>query len=156
MDSIATINKYFPELSKIQVTQFEELGNLFGYWNQHINVVSRKDIDHLYERHVLHSLSIAKYITFKTGDKILDAGTGGGFPGIPLSILFPEVNFHLVDSVGKKIKVVDAIVESLKLKNIMTQQIRAEQLDTEYDFVVRRAVTDLKTFIHWFEKNISS
>jgi len=150
------IFKYFPDLSETQKSQFNQLYDLYTDWNSKINVVSRKDIDELYIRHVLHSLGIAKVMAFKPGTSVLDVGTGGGFPGIPLAILFPEVNFHLVDSIGKKIKVVEAVTEALKLDNVRADKARAEQLNTKYDFVVSRAVTRLKPFYQWvknkFEK----
>jgi len=125
------------------------LGGLYAKWNSSINVISRKDVDHLYERHVLHSLAIAKVINFAPGARALDVGTGGGFPGIPLAILFPETHFHLIDSIGKKLKVVDAVVDAIQLQNVTTQHIRAEQLTGEYDFVVSRAVTSLPVFLSW-------
>jgi 16S rRNA (guanine527-N7)-methyltransferase len=128
---------------------------LYAGWNAQINVISRKDFSGFYERHVLHSLGIAKFTSFKDGSKILDVGTGGGFPGIPLAILFPKVQFHLVDSIGKKIKVVNGVTDSLKLKNVVAEQIRAEQLKEKYDFVVSRAVTRLPEFVKWVQKNIS-
>ncbi len=143
------IAKYFPQLTQKQLDQFARLAPLYGEWNAKINVISRKDIDQLYERHVLHSLGIAKVISFKSGSEILDVGTGGGFPGIPLAILFPECRFHLVDSIGKKIKVVQEVAAALDLTNVEAQQIRAEQLSGKYDFVVSRAVTDLKEFYGW-------
>jgi len=147
--------KYFPRLTPDQIGLFRQLAPIYSEWNSKINVISRKDIDQLYERHVLHSLAIAKFIRFTSGSEILDVGTGGGFPGIPLAILFPECRFHLVDSIGKKIKVVNAVAESLGLKNITTEQIRAEQLKGKYDFVVSRAVTTLPEFVGWVGKNIS-
>lgn len=143
------IRKYFPGLSSTQLQQFTQLEPLYREWNAQINVISRKDIEQLYERHVLHSLGIAKVISFKDGTDILDVGTGGGFPGIPLAILFPECQFHLVDSIGKKIKVVQEVTAALGLQNVEAQQIRAEQLTDKYDFVVSRAVTDLKEFYGW-------
>lgn len=131
------------------------LESLYAHWNVQINVISRKDFVSLYEKHVLHSLAIAKFIRFVPGTKILDVGTGGGFPGIPLAILFPEVMFHLVDSIGKKIKVVNSITESLGLKNVLAEQKRAEQLNGQYDFVVSRAVTRLPEFVPLVKNNIS-
>jgi len=145
----SSLNKYFPELTTRQKEQFAMLGGLYTEWNKRINVVSRKDIAHLYERHVLHSLAIAKVVGFAPGAGVLDVGTGGGFPGLPLAILFPETNFNLIDSVGKKLKVVDAITEALQLQNIATQHIRAEQLTGKYDFAVSRAVTSLSAFLPW-------
>lgn len=128
---------------------------LYADWNAKINVISRKDIEELYERHVLHSLAIARFIRFTPGTKVLDVGTGGGFPGIPLAIMFPGVSFHLVDSIGKKIKVVSSVAESLGLENVLAQQVRAEQLNERYDFIVSRAVTKLPEFVGWVQKNIS-
>src|ERR1039458_62255 len=136
MDDVQIILKYFPNLSEKQKEEFAKLGELYADWNSKINVISRKDIDNFYERHVLHSLGIAKMISFKPKTKILDVGTGGGFPGIPLAILFPECEFHLVDSVGKKIKVVNAVAESLGLKNVKAEQVRAEELKEKFHFVV--------------------
>ena len=130
------------------------LEDLYRFWNARINVISRKNIDHLYEQHVLHSLSIAKVIDFKAGARILDVGTGGGFPGIPLAILFENAHFHLVDSVGKKIRVVSEIVKSLDLKNIRTSHQRAEQLNEKYDFVVSRAVADMNILVSWVKNKI--
>lgn len=149
------INKYFPKLSEKQITLFEQLEPLYAEWNAQINVISRKDFTEFYEHHVLHSLGIAKLISFTPGTKILDVGTGGGFPGIPLAIMFPEVQFHLVDSIGKKIKVVHGVVNSLGLINVTAEQIRAEQLTDKYDFVVSRAVTRLPEFVLWVRKNIA-
>lgn len=149
------ILKYFPELTDLQKDQFTQLQGLYADWNERINVVSRKDIENIYERHVLHSLAIAKVVSFKKGTSILDVGTGGGFPGIPLAILFPESNFHLVDSIGKKIKVVNAVSESLGLTNVKGQHARAEEIKDEYDFVVSRAVTRLVKFYPWVRRNFS-
>ena len=142
---------YFPQLTHCQKEQFALLGDLYTEWNQCINVISRKDIDHLSERHVLHSLAIAKRISFAPGARVLDVGTGGGFPGIPLAIFFPETSFHLIDSIGKKLKVVEAVAGALQLKNVTIQQIRAEQLTGEFDFVVSRAVSSLSTFLPWMK-----
>ncbi len=150
--NISLITKYFPNLNVQQKEQFEQLFDLYSHWNAQINVISRKDIEHLYEHHVLHSLGIAKVISFKPKTKILDVGTGGGFPGIPLAILFPESNFHLVDSIGKKIKVVKAVSEALGLKNVFSEQARAEEVNDKFDFVVSRAVTKLPEFIEWVKK----
>jgi 16S rRNA (guanine527-N7)-methyltransferase len=133
----------------------DRLQELYADWNSKINVISRKDFSEFYERHVLHSLAIAKFIQFKPGTKILDVGTGGGFPGIPLAIYFPGVRFHLIDSIGKKIKVVNAVKDSLGLKNLSAEQIRAEQVNQKYDFVVSRAVTSLPAFVPWVQKNIA-
>ncbi|WP_346861386.1 16S rRNA (guanine(527)-N(7))-methyltransferase RsmG [uncultured Draconibacterium sp.] len=149
------IRKYFPHLSETQIELFTQLEPLYAEWNAQINVISRKDFSEFYERHVLHSLAIAKLIRFVGKTKILDVGTGGGFPGIPLAILFPDVDFHLVDSIGKKIKVVNGVAASLGLKNVRAEQIRAEQLKDKYDFVVSRAVTRLPEFVPWIQKNIS-
>ena len=150
-----TIFKHFPELSKKQKEQFQLMGSLYKDWNQKINVVSRKDIDELYLRHVLHSLGIAKVQSFSPGSKILDVGTGGGFPGIPLAILFPEVDFHLVDSIGKKIKVVEEVVEGLQLKNVKATNARVEGVSGNYDFIVSRAVAQMETFVHWVKGKIA-
>jgi 16S rRNA (guanine527-N7)-methyltransferase len=149
------ITKYFPKLNEIQRSQFEQLQPLYAEWNAQINVISRKDFPDFYEHHVLHSLAIAKLISFTSGTKILDVGTGGGFPGIPLAIYFPQTQFHLVDSIGKKIKVVNNVIESLGLQNVTAQQIRAEELTDKYDFVVSRAVTRLPEFVPWVRKNIA-
>lgn len=149
------ITKYFPKLKPEQYELFSQLQPLYAEWNAQINVISRKDFDGFYERHVLHSLAIAKFIGFTPGTKILDVGTGGGFPGIPLAIFFPEVQFHLVDSIGKKIKVVNNVIKSLGLQNATAEQIRAEELKGEYDFVVSRAVTSLPEFVPWVRKNIA-
>ena len=142
------ILKYFPELSSDKIEKFKQLEGLYIYWNQRINVVSRKNINELYINHVLHSLAIAKIINFKNETKILDVGTGGGFPGIPLAILFPDCNFTLVDSIAKKIHVVDSIVDSLKLDNICTSVTRVESLNTKHDFIVSRAVTNMSKFLN--------
>lgn len=150
------IQKYFTSLSETQISRFARLGPIYAEWNEKINVISRKDIGSLYEKHVLHSLAIAKVIRFTPGTTILDVGTGGGFPGIPLAILFPEVSFHLVDSIGKKIKVVKAVAEALQLDNVVADQVRAEELKVKYDFVVSRAVTTLPEFVKWILKNISA
>ena len=147
--------KYFPALSPVQILCFEKLGDLYGEWNQKINVISRADIEHLYIRHILHSLAIAKVISFHPQTKILDVGTGGGFPGIPLAILFPDTDFLLIDSVGKKIKVVQAVADELQLKNVNALNIRVEQVKEKFDFVVSRAVTAFPQFVSLIEKNIS-
>ena len=143
------LQKYFKNLTEQQIAQFDQLYSLYSFWNSQINVISRKDIDELYERHILHSLGIAKFITFKKGEKVLDVGTGGGFPGIPLAILFPETDFHLVDSIGKKIKVVTEVAAALGLTNVKASHLRAEQVTDKYDFVVSRAVTRLIDFYPW-------
>ena len=150
------ILKYFPGLPEHQIKQLQQLQPLYTEWNSRINVISRKDIDQLYERHVLHSLSIAKFVRFRPGTSVLDVGTGGGFPGIPLAVLFPEVKFHLADSIRKKIKVVHEIAAALELKNVSAEQIRAEELKGKYDFVVSRAVTRLPEFVKWIGKNVAS
>ena len=149
------ITKYFPHLSADQKKQFEQLKELYKDWNLKINVVSRKDIDELYLRHVLHSLGIAKIQEFKPGSSILDVGTGGGFPGIPLAILFPETKFHLVDSIGKKIKVVDEVVAGLGIINVKTTNSRVEEITGKYDFIVSRAVAAMPTFVHWVKGKIA-
>ena len=143
------ILKYFPNLTEIQKQQFEQLQELYEDWNLKINVVSRKDIEELYLRHVLHSLGIAKIQAFLPGSQILDVGTGGGFPGIPLAILFPEVQFHLVDSIGKKIKVVEEVFAGLQLQNVKTTNARVETVLGKYDFIVSRAVAQMETFVRW-------
>ena len=149
------IQKYFPNLTEIQFKQFEALQGLYENWNAQINVISRKDIESLYLRHVLHSLSIAKLIQFQDGAKILDIGTGGGFPGIPLAILFPEVTFHLVDSINKKLKVVNGVAESLGLENVYTTHARAETIEGQYDFIISRAVTRMPEFVSWIKNKVA-
>ncbi len=148
------ILKYFPNLTDTQKAQFAALGTLYEDWNSKINVISRKDIGNLYEHHVLHSLGIAKTINFRPGTTVMDLGTGGGFPGIPLAILFPEVSFHLIDSVGKKIKVTTEVAASLGLKNVTTRQCRAEEEKAQFDFVVSRAVMPLADLVKIIRKNI--
>ncbi|RKD19482.1 16S rRNA (guanine(527)-N(7))-methyltransferase [Pelobium manganitolerans] len=143
------IQQYFPDLSAQQIQQFDQLFELYQTWNSQINVISRKDIDQLYERHILHSLGIAKIFSFLPGQHVMDVGTGGGFPGVPLAILFPETNFLLVDSIGKKIKVVNEVATAVGLKNLKAVHSRAEQVDQKFDFVVSRAVTKLKDFYPW-------
>jgi 16S rRNA (guanine527-N7)-methyltransferase len=154
LNGIAIISKHFPDLTSHQVEQFRQLGPLYRDWNSKINVISRQDIDNLYERHVLHSLSIARVIQFKPGTDILDAGTGGGFPGIPLAVMFPEVHFHLVDSTAKKLSVVREIATMTGLKNITTEHSRLEDHRERYDFVVSRAVATLEQMLAWILKNI--
>ncbi|MCR5065925.1 MAG: 16S rRNA (guanine(527)-N(7))-methyltransferase RsmG [Bacteroidales bacterium] len=149
------ILKYFPNLTERQKEQFAALPDLYGDWNSKINVISRKDMDNFMEHHVLHSLAIAKVLQFKTMAEVMDLGTGGGFPGIPLAIMFPDANFYLVDSIGKKIKVVQSVAESLQLKNVKAEQIRAEQVDRDFDFIVSRAVTDLSQFVGWVRGKLS-
>jgi len=147
--------KYFPNLTEDQISKFEQLESLYKDWNLKINVVSRKDIDELYLRHVLHSLAIAKLIQFKDGSKLLDVGTGGGFPGIPLAILFPECSFHLVDSIAKKLKVIDEVVAGLGLTNVKTTHSRVEDINGNYDFIISRAVAAMPTFVHWVKGKIA-
>jgi len=149
------ITTYFNGLSDVQLHQFEQLEALYKEWNAQINVVSRKDIDELYLRHVLHSLGIAKVLSFKPGAHILDVGTGGGFPGIPLAILFPECKFHLVDSIAKKLKVIDEVVEGLGLTNVKTTHSRVEEITGTYDFIVSRAVAAMPTFVRWVKGKIA-
>ncbi|PNQ75275.1 16S rRNA (guanine(527)-N(7))-methyltransferase RsmG [Hanstruepera neustonica] len=149
------ILKYFPNLTDDQIVKFRKLESLYQDWNLKINVVSRKDIDELYLRHVLHSLAIPKVIQFKDGTKIMDVGTGGGFPGIPLAILFPECSFHLVDSIAKKLKVVEEVVEGLGLENVKTTHTRVEDINDTYDFIVSRAVAAMPTFVHWIKGKVA-
>ncbi|MCC1483233.1 16S rRNA (guanine(527)-N(7))-methyltransferase RsmG [Winogradskyella immobilis] len=148
------ILKYFPNLTELQIQQFEALENLYKDWNSKINVVSRKDIDELYLRHVLHSLAIAKVMPFADGSSVLDVGTGGGFPGVPLAILFPNCQFHLVDSINKKLKVVNSVAEQLELKNIKTTHSRVEAINETFDFIVSRAVTAMPEFTKWVKGKI--
>lgn len=152
MHNAGIIFRYFPSLTEKQRDQFNSLYGLYSDWNEKINVISRKDIDNLYTNHVLHSLGIAKIISFKPGTRVLDVGTGGGFPGIPLAILFPEAQFHLVDSIGKKITVVNAVSHALGLRNVTGEQIRAEHVTGSFDFIVSRAVTRLKEFYGWVHR----
>ncbi len=149
------ILKYFPNITEDQILKFKKLESLYQDWNLKINVVSRKDIDELYLRHVLHSLGIAKVITFKDGSRLMDVGTGGGFPGIPLAILFPNCSFHLVDSIAKKLKVVDEVVEGLGLANVKTTHSRVEDIHDTYDFIISRAVAAMPTFVHWTKGKIA-
>ena len=147
--------KYFPQLSQHQLEQYELLAKEFLSWNEKINLISRKDTDNIFEHHILHSLAIAKVCKFKPQCEVMDIGTGGGFPGIPLAIMFPETKFYLVDSIGKKIKVVQALVETLGLKNVKAEQIRAENVNRQFDFIVSRAVTYLPDFMQWTKGKIS-
>ena len=155
MSDISIILKYFPNISQTQQEQFSQLQPLYEEWNAQINVISIKDIDLLYERHVLHSLGIAKVMNFKPNTNVMDVGCGGGFPGIPLAILFPETNFFLVDSIGKKIKVVEEVAKALGLKNVRAEHIRAEEVNEKFEFVVSRAVTEFSTFYRWMQNKIS-
>ena len=148
------ILKHFPNLTDIQKEQFEKLDFLYHDWNEKINVISRKDIDALYTKHILHSLGIAKVIDFVPGTYVLDVGTGGGFPGIPLAILFPETRFHLIDIIAKKIKVVQAVVDVLGLENVKAEQLRAELVKGDFDFIVSRAVTNMADFVSWIKDKI--
>jgi 16S rRNA (guanine527-N7)-methyltransferase len=149
------IKKYFPDITEKQVKQFDKLLPLYQEWNEKINVVSRKDIENLMLHHVLHSLAIAKFLPFRAGTEVLDVGTGGGFPGIPLAILFPETSFLLVDSIGKKIKVVEGVVEALGLSNVQAKHMRAEDVDQDFEFIMSRAVTRLTPFYYWVKQKIS-
>jgi len=155
MQTVELIYSHFPDLTERQRDQFAALQDLYTEWNAKINVISRKDMESFYEKHVLHSLGIAKVYSVKPGQKVLDVGTGGGFPGIPLAILFPETQFHLVDSIGKKIKVVLAVAEALGLENIRADHGRAEEFKGPYDFVVSRAVTQMQRFVPWIKGKIS-
>lgn len=149
--STSLLLKYFPDLTENQIQQFSRLENLYGEWNEKINVISRKDMESLYEKHILHSLGIAKVMGFAPGTRVLDIGTGGGFPGIPLAILFPEVEFTLIDSIGKKISVVNAVAEGVGLKNVTAIHGRAEKLKEKFHFVVSRAVTQMPEFLRWLK-----
>ena len=148
------ILKYFPDLTDVQINQFQQLEALYQDWNSKINVISRKDIDELYVKHVLHSLAIAKIQKFEPGTYVLDVGTGGGFPGIPLAILFPETRFYLIDVILKKINVVKAVAEALDLKNVKAEQMRAENVKGDFDFIVSRAVTNMPDFVSWIKDKI--
>ncbi len=156
MIGFEVIGKYFPELTAKQTQQFSALYDLYSEWNAQINVISRKDIDELYVRHVLHSLAIAKFTSFPKGTRVLDVGCGGGFPGIPLAILFPEAQFRLVDSIGKKIKVVNGVAESLGLENIKGYHDRAENIKGQFNVVISRAVTQMKPFRHWVHQKLDA
>tara|TARA_Y100001963_G_C6694966_1_gene406532 strand:+ start:349 stop:975 length:627 start_codon:yes stop_codon:yes gene_type:complete len=149
------ILKYFPDLTEKQIAQFEALEDLYKDWNLKINVVSRKDIDELYLRHVLHSLAIAKVVNFKDGSSLMDVGTGGGFPGIPLAILFPNCQFHLVDSINKKLNVVREVMAGLELENVKVTHTRVEEINETYDFIISRAVAAMPTFVHWVKGKIA-
>jgi len=149
------ILKQFPNLTENQILQFQKLQGLYEDWNAKINVISRKDIDELYTRHVLHSLGIAKIMEFRPGSKIMDVGTGGGFPGIPLAILFPEVDFYLIDVIAKKIRVVNEVAAGLGLKNVKAEQKRAELVKQEFDFIVSRAVTNMPDFVKWVDDKVA-
>lgn len=155
MNDISLITTYFPNITEKQKQQFEQLPELYNYWNAQINVISRKDMDNFMERHVLHSLGIAKVCEFANGTEILDVGTGGGFPGIPLAILFPNAQFHLIDSIGKKIKVVSEVATALGLTNVRAEHERAQNADGIYDFVVSRAVTRMQPFLSWIQNKMS-
>ncbi|MEG2102347.1 MULTISPECIES: 16S rRNA (guanine(527)-N(7))-methyltransferase RsmG [Flavobacterium] len=148
------ILKYFPDLTDLQIEQFQKLDFLYHDWNEKINVISRKDIDALYTKHILHSLGIAKIMKFEPGATVLDVGTGGGFPGIPLAILFPETRFYLIDVIAKKIKVVQGVVDALELKNVKAEQKRAELVKGDFDFIVSRAVTNMPDFVSWIKDKI--
>lgn len=154
VNDLSVILRYFPDLSDKQKQQFEALGPLYREWNEKINVISRKDIDNLYINHILHSLAIAKVMSFLPGSEVLDVGTGGGFPGIPLAILFPKTRFHLVDSIGKKITVVREVSQALELTNVTAEQTRAELIKKRYDFIISRAVTQMKEFYGWVSNKI--
>ena len=149
MEDFERISHYYPNLSQEQIDKLSKLKDLYTFWNEQINVISRKDTDNFYERHVLHSLAISKVVQFKPGTKIMDIGTGGGFPGIPLAIIFPECDFLLVDSIGKKIKVVNEVAKALELKNVRGTHERAEKINEQFDFIVSRAVTAMPKFLNW-------
>lgn len=151
---VTIIEKYFSSLTEDQITKFSQLKDLYTDWNSKINVISRKDIEELYIRHVLHSLGIAKVQAFNPGASILDVGTGGGFPGIPLAILFPEANFYLIDAIGKKINVVNEVASALNLQNVKAEQIRAEKVKLQFDFIVSRAVTNMPDFVKWVKGKV--
>ena len=153
--SLSILFHYFDDLSTKQQEQFKKIGDIYKIWNTKLNLISRKDIDQLYLKHVLYSLSIAQIIDFCPGTKVLDVGTGGGFPGIPLAIKLPQVQFHLIDSIGKKVKAVQCIAQELGLTNVSITQTRAENVKEQYDFILGRAVTNLPTFYHWVQENIA-
>ncbi len=154
MQDASILFRYFPDLTEKQKQQFAQLGDLYKDWNEKINVISRKDVENLYTNHILHSLGIAKVMAFQPGASVLDVGTGGGFPGIPLAILFPQTQFHLVDSIGKKITVVNEVAKGVGLTNVKGEQIRAEQIKKKYDFIVSRAVTRMKEFYGWVNNKV--
>ena len=154
LKNMEEILSYFPNLTENQILQFQKLEAVYQDWNAKINVISRKDIDELYTKHVLHSLAIAKVQPFEVGTSILDVGTGGGFPGIPLAILFPDTQFYLIDVIAKKIKVVQAVVDALELKNVKAEQMRAENVKADFDFIVSRAVTNMPDFVSWVKTKI--
>jgi 16S rRNA (guanine527-N7)-methyltransferase len=153
--SSAIISQHFDALSTKQQDQFEQIGPVYKAWNEKLNLISRKDIHYIYLKHVLHALSVAKVVNFRPGTQVLDVGTGGGFPGIPLAIMCPQAQFHLVDSIGKKIRTVQHIAEELGLTNVTTQQVRAENVEGQYDFILGRAVTNLASFYRWMKSKIS-
>jgi 16S rRNA (guanine527-N7)-methyltransferase len=154
LQDASVIFNYFPDLTEKQKQQFAQLGDLYKEWNDKINVISRKDVENVYTNHILHSLGIAKVMAFQPGAAVLDVGTGGGFPGIPLAILFPQTQFHLVDSIGKKITVVNEVAKGVGLTNVKGEQIRAEQIRNKYDFIVSRAVTRMKEFYGWINNKV--
>lgn len=154
MDTPEIIFTYFPDLTDLQKTQISRLGALYADWNAKINVISRKDMEHFYERHVLHSMAIAKFHRFIPAERVMDVGTGGGFPGIPLAILFPEVEFTLVDSIGKKIKIVEAVAAALELKNVHPVNARVESIPGKFDYVVSRATAPLSDLVKWTSQSI--
>lgn len=153
---VSIVFHHFGDLTPRQQEQFRQIAPVYKAWNEKLNLISRKDIDHLYLKHVLYSLCIAKVVAFKAGARVLDIGTGGGFPGIPLAIMFPQTQFHLIDSIGKKVRAVAHIAEELALANVTTRQIRAEKIEEQYDFVLGRAVTSLETFYSWVKNNVAS
>lgn len=156
MNEIQILKKYFPELSEFQLSQFEKLPALYEEWNDKINVISRKDIENIWVHHILHSLAIAQFIKFKPGTEILDIGTGGGFPGIPLAIFFPESRFTLADSIGKKIKVVNEVAQAVGLQNIKAIHTRAEEIDQQFDFIVSRATAPLNDLVYWSKGKVKT